>query len=131
MSGGKGKNKGGRSSVMTDEVLRKLEYAFAMGATDKEACFHAGIGASTLYDYQKENPEFSERKWGLKGSVVLKAKTNIASAIDKGDTDLSKWYLERKAKEEFSPRAEVTGADGEALLPPSLNINFVKPKSDD
>jgi Ca2+-binding EF-hand superfamily protein len=60
------KNKEGRPTVMTQETIQKLEQAFAFGSTDEEACFYANIGKSTLYDYIKANPEFSERKEALK-----------------------------------------------------------------
>jgi len=35
---------------------------FLISGTDEEACLYAGIGMSTLYNYQKENPVFQERK---------------------------------------------------------------------
>ena len=94
--------KRGRHTVMTPEIINKLEQAFAIDSTDEEACIFAGIGMSTLYDYQNRNPEFTERKRLLKEKLVLKARTNIANKINKGDVDLSKWYIERKKKKEFS-----------------------------
>ena len=94
--------KRGRPSVMTPEIINKLEQAYSIDATDEEACIFAGIGMSTLYDYQKQNPDFSERKRLLKDKLTFKARTNIANEINKGDADLSKWYLERKKKKEFS-----------------------------
>lgn len=104
--------KRGRPSVMTPEIINKLEQAYSIDATDEEACIFAGIGMSTLYDYQKQNPDFSERKRLLKDKLTFKARTNIANEINKGDADLSKWYLERKKKKEFSTQVvnEVTFA---------------------
>ena len=52
----------GRPLVVDDTILRELRIAFLMGYSDKEACVYAGIGESTLYDYQKSHPEFSEEK---------------------------------------------------------------------
>lgn len=107
-----GKKDTGRPTVMTPETLTKLEQAYSIDSTDEEACIFAGIGLSTLYSYQNENPEFIERKRLLKEKLVLKARTNIANEINKGDADLSKWYLERKKKKEFSTQVvnEVTFA---------------------
>ncbi|HYW81837.1 MAG TPA: hypothetical protein VFB30_01185 [Spirochaetia bacterium] len=34
----------GRKTVMTPEVVRKLEEAFSMDCTDEEACAYAGVG---------------------------------------------------------------------------------------
>jgi hypothetical protein len=95
-------NKVGRPTVMTDAMIGKLEMLFAKGLSDREACLIADITPSTLYDYCNKNPEFTERKELLKEKVKIQAKLNIAEAIENKDVDNSKWYLERKAKDEFS-----------------------------
>ena len=103
----------GRPTVVTGEVLRQLEEAFSVGATDREACFLADISESTLYLYQQENPGFSERKEALKEMPKYKAKKNVVGAIEKGDVQQSNWYLERKGKDDgFSSRTELTGQNG-------------------
>lgn len=109
------KNSVGRPTKMTKELIGKLEDAFSRGYTDTQACIHANIACSTLYDYCNLYPEFSERKEELKANPVLLAKNNIYDKIVEGDKDVSKWYLERKAKDEFSTRSEVTGKDGGAI----------------
>lgn len=103
-------NKVGRPTVMTEEMIRKLELLFAKGLTDREACLIADLSPSTLYDYCTANPEFAERKELLKEQPKTKAKLNIAEAIEKEDVDISKWYLERKAKDEFSTK-QIIDAD--------------------
>lgn len=101
------KRKGpGRPTVMTSEVLQKLEHGFSCGLTDKEACCYAGICEATLYNYCSSNPEFLERKELLKEQPKIKAKLVIAKAIDEGSLKTAQWYLERKAKDEFSTRQE-------------------------
>jgi hypothetical protein len=97
----------GRPTVMTEDVLQKLEYAFMRGLTDVEACLYADIGTTTLYNYCEENPEFRERKEELKKNPVVQAKLNVFEAIESKDIDMSKWYLERRAKDEFSTKQEV------------------------
>ena len=97
----------GRPTVMTEDTIHKLEYAFMRGLTDLEACLYANISKSTLYNYCEENPEFMDRKEELKQHPTAKARLNVTEAIEKGDTDLSKWYLERKAKDEFSTKQTV------------------------
>ncbi|MFD2207205.1 hypothetical protein [Kiloniella antarctica] len=101
----------GRPKKITADVLRKLEDAFKIGCTDKEACLAADIGESTLYDYCKANEDFSERKELLKQSPVFKARKSVVDALEK-DPDLALKYLERKVKKEFSTRTENTGEDG-------------------
>lgn len=111
------KKKVGRKTVMTQEVVTKLEEAFSRDCTDTEACLFAGISRMTLHRFQEDNPEFCDRKALLKDTLVLKARTNIAERIEKGDLETSKWYIERKKRGEFSTRQEVTGENGESLVP--------------
>lgn len=102
---------------MTDEVIRKLEEGFIKGFSDRQACLFADIAPSTLYKFCQEHPEFSERKELLKEQLKLRAKMNIAAALNEGNLSLSQWYAERTMKDEFSSRSEVTGADGQPLIP--------------
>ena len=100
------REKVGRPTILTPEIIAKLEQAFSMGCSDLEACFYADIGKTTLYNYQKANPEFVERKERLKERMIFKARTVIADALNKNDENTAKWYLERKKKDEFSTRSE-------------------------
>lgn len=109
------KPKVGRPTKMTSEILNKLEEAFIDDLTDQEACIYAGISHTTFYNYQKDNPEFIERKEQLRGALGIKAKENIAKAIRKGDKKTSKWWLSRKRKGEFSTRTELTGDEGKPI----------------
>jgi len=119
-------NKGGRPTSMTPETLDLLRQAFLFGATDEEACAFAKIGKSTLYDYQNAHPEFSEQKDQWKEDPILKAKKTVVDSLD--DTKNAQWYLERKKKDEFSPRSEVTGKDGKELTP--LLVKFISDEKD-
>jgi hypothetical protein len=101
----KKKNKGGRPTVMTESVVTKLEEMFAIGATDEEACFYAGIPKKTLYEYCKRTPGFRDRKEGLKDRPVLKARRTVVEDLEKPES--AKWYLERKRKNEFSQKQEI------------------------
>lgn len=101
----------GRPTVMTEAILDKLELLFSLGATDEMACSIANIHPATLYNYQQDNPEFVERKKSLKDMVTWQAKANIANKINKGDITQSNWWLERKAKDEFSTRSEHINAN--------------------
>lgn len=107
----------GRPTVMTEAMIGKLELLFAQGLSDREACLIADISPSTLYDYCTENPDFAERKELLKDKPKIKAKLNVAEAIENKDIDMSKWYLERKAKEEFSAKQIIDAdIDGEVTI---------------
>ncbi len=111
-----------RPTVMTPEVIAKLEEAFAWGCTDVEACLWAGIAEPTLYLYQDKNPKFIERKKALKETPVLLSRKAVVNAIKKGDRVTAMAYLDRKKKDEFSTRSEVTGKDGKDLPTPILKL---------
>ena len=86
----------GRPTVMTQIVLGKLEYAFSCESTDVQACNHAGINPDTLYQYCKDNPEFSERKAALKEDTGFHALVAQNEAIKKRDMPAVQKYLDRK-----------------------------------
>lgn len=99
------KHAGGRPTVFTPEVLQKLEQGFKIGLTDTECCCYADINLSTLYEYQKRNPEFLYKKEKWKQNPIAKAKHTIYKSLD--DPKTAQWYLERKCKEEFSTQSKV------------------------
>lgn len=118
------KSKRGRPTVMTQGVIDKLEQAFSAGATDGEACFYAGIATDTLYKYQVENPDYIKRKEALKNDLVLQSRFNVQKIIKSEDKDISKWYLERKKKDEFSIRTE---SDIQLQVEQIKGINYITP----
>lgn len=85
-----------RPTVMTPETIAKLEVAYLVGATDQEACCHAGIGMSTLYDYCNNNPKFSDKKEVLKNQPIMKAKIIVSDSLDKGDLTTAHRVIDRK-----------------------------------
>ena len=114
-AGKKESNPVGRPTVIDEITLLKLEEAYANHATDEQACFIANIGQSTLYKYQEDHPEFIERKRALKAMIGYQAKANIRRKIESGDLPTSQWWSERREKEDFSQRNELTGKDGDPL----------------
>lgn len=107
---------------MTEYVLGKLREAFLLGCTDTEACCLADINPDTLYTYQKENPDYVAQKNKWKEMPFILARTAIINGFSEKDGgNLAIKYLERKKKDEFSVRQEVTGKDGE-----KLNVGIVQ-----
>jgi hypothetical protein len=101
----KKKSNAGRPTVMTDEVLAKLEYAFGIGCSDREAVFYANVSLDALYDYCNKYPEFGERKEALKLNPIIKARETVCKAVETPQN--AQWYLERKRKDEFSLKQEL------------------------
>lgn len=106
----------GRPTVMTPQIIALLEEAFSWGCSDIEACLHANIGKTALYEYQKDHPEFTERKEELKENPILKARKSVVNALD-DDSELALKYLERRKKDEFSTRAELDHAHTFTQMP--------------
>lgn len=96
-----------KTNKQTPEAIKKLEEAFAIDASIQEAAFFAGITVQTYYNWIKNNPQLLERFTELRQKPVLAARNVIVSNIRAGSAETSKWYLERKAKAEFAPKAEV------------------------
>lgn len=94
----------GRPSIVTQRVIDKLEEAFAIGCSDREACLYANISMATLYNYQKVNKEFLERKEMLKEKPILRARQTVISNL--GDVNTAFRFLERKKSDEFGPRLD-------------------------
>lgn len=102
-----------RPTIFTKNVLQKLERAFAMDCTDEEASLYADISPSSLYNYQKINPEFLERKRVLRQTPVLKARQSIIKSLD--NPSFAFKYLERKRKQEFGNQISIV-SDGPKIF---------------
>lgn len=99
------------------EILNAKSEALLMaslqnGLTVEQSCRQAGIGTTTFYDRQANDPEFADKIKAAREFTEVNARRKVAEAINSGDMKTSRWYLERKAKREFSSRHEHTGADG-------------------
>ena len=105
---------------MDDLTVKKLEEAFSIGADVRAACCYANISHTTYYNWIKSFPKYEERFATLRDKPILKAYNTINRSLDQVET--AKWYLERKAKDEFSTRAEFTGKDGKDLPQPIINV---------
>ena len=123
-----GKFDTGRPTVMTKEVIDKLQQAFSIGCSDSEACAYANICQDALYKYQERNPEFTEWKHQLKQNPVLKAKNTVVKNLN--DPKIALEYLKAKCKDEFGIRTEITGANGQPIIPPIINIQPIKVKNE-
>jgi hypothetical protein len=107
--------KTGRPTTMTPETINKLKEGFAQGFSVRNACIWADISQDTYFNYCKKNPRFSEQCKTLQQKPLIKSILVINKALNEGDVSTAKWYAERKAKDEFSLRQELTGEDGDPI----------------
>lgn len=103
-----------RPTKMTEQTLKDLRAAFLYGATKEEASAYAGISKVTLYSYIEKHPEFVNEIQAWQSDPIMRAKRKVVSELDK-DVRNAQWYLERKKKDEFAVRQEVTGKEGDAI----------------
>lgn len=98
-------NKVGRPTVIIEVVVRKLESILQLGVSDGTACQYAKISRDTFYDHLKNDPHFSDRIQSAKDLVTIAAGKTVTNAIvnDK-DVATAKWWLERKAPDEFGDK---------------------------
>jgi len=118
------KRKVGRPTKDTPEVRAKLEEAAALDASVEEMAFYANISRETYYEIIKKDTVFSDRIAALRQRPVLKARQTIAKSLD--DPKNAQWYLERKRKNEFASRSEVSGPDGGAIEITGVDISVRK-----
>jgi|GEM_PF-4689247 len=100
------KGRTGRPSVMTQEVVTKLEHAFVYDCSVEEACLLAGISRNTYYEFIKHYPDFQDRIETLRNAPYLIARRTLIAAAEH-DADLALKILERKRKIEWSLRTEI------------------------
>ena len=85
------------------------------GSTQKDAAIMCGIVEETFYAWRKEKSEFSE---SLKKAHANHKKTLLKTIADASDKSwqAAAWILERRYKEDYSLRQELTGKDGDSLF---------------
>jgi len=122
--------KTGRPTIMTPETVRKIKEAFSQGFSVDNACIWAEISKPTFYSYCDNEIGFLDYCKALKQKPLIKSILVINKALNEGDVATAKWYAERKCKEEFSLRQEITGEDGEAIKIkiPEITVIFTDEK---
>lgn len=101
-----------------DVVVEKLEDAFRDGASISEACGLAGIDRQTYYNWLESVDGFSTKMEDAREWVNEIARAVVAQKITRRkDVETAKWWLERRVKEKFSTRNELTGVNGQDLIP--------------
>lgn len=104
----------GRKSLKTPETIDRLIEALATGHTRKDACTLADISDETLSNWMKKDLDFLEAV--KKAELVAKDQCiKIVRQAALKSWQAGAWYLERKYRDEFAQRQEVTGRFGGAI----------------
>lgn len=94
-------NLGGRPTVITDDVVQKLENVFKLGVTDAVACNYAKIAERTFYDHLRSDEGFRSLIQAAKDYARILACSVVIDAIKNKDIQAAKWFLEKRYPEEF------------------------------
>lgn len=110
-------------SKLTPENIKEMERRFRDGATILEAI--DGIMAeSTYHEHRKNKPEFAGQMDMAKEYITEIARGVVSKRIKRGDAEISKWWLERKNKNEFSTKTENDITSNGSTLTPIL-VQFI------
>ena len=91
------------------EKVRFLDY-FTDVPIQKYAAMHIGKSEDTISRWKGEDTEFADQIEAKKADYLRRSVTRIR-------LDDPKWIIERIYKKDFSVRRELTGAEGNRLLP--------------
>lgn len=98
---------------LNDAAWGAIIEAWENGLSDREASFRASkisgqdITADELRQWCKDDPELGELRANLQSELLSEAKLTVADALRGKDTRTARWYLERKAADEFSTKQAV------------------------
>lgn len=88
-----------------EKTVKKLEDAFAIGASIPEACYFANITKQTYYNWIKDNEELKEKFDRLREKPILKARQTVVDNLNKPEYAFR--YLEKKRKDEFGNETKI------------------------
>ncbi len=99
-----------------DLIVSDLKNAFMRDFTTERACRYAGLSTSQYYEWINKSDEFAMEMEKAKDYLMNQADQIIVDEIvTKKNSDVAKWFKERRDKARFSIRQEVTGKDGENM----------------
>ena len=106
-----------KPSGIKDATWGYVVEAWENGLSDREAAFFASkhedsdeITADDIRTWCKDNAEVGELRANLQSDLLSKAKIKIAESLGASDREAirtARWYLERKAADEFSTKQAV------------------------
>lgn len=137
---------GGRNSKLTEEVQTEFTRLIAQGIFVRQACEFIGISEQTIYNWMargsseilrlennprskpiaKEAPyvEFFRQVKKAENTAEVRSVTQWQQAIKDGDWRAAKDFLARRYPDRWSPRIEITGAEG-APVQVNMNVDVV------
>ena len=136
----------GRNTKLTEEVQGEFTRLISLGMFVRQACEFVGVSEQTIYNWMargsaevlrlennprskplaKEAPfvEFFRQVKKSENTAEVRSVTQWQNAIRDGDWRAAKDFLARRFPDRWSPRIEITGAEG-APVQVSMNVDVV------
>lgn len=89
-----------------EEVTEILRPFFELGCSVTKACKYAGIAQQTVDTWIQEDDELRLKIESWQNIINEKARATLKEGIEKGDKNSAQWWLERREKDDFSPKTE-------------------------
>jgi len=107
-----------------ETIIESLRESLELGFSRAKSCKMVGLDDTTLCKWVKADESLSMKLQDWENAINRIAMSNIRQQIitevDEEDKkkEMTKWWAERKMKDDFSTRTEQTGKDGEDLFDP-------------
>jgi len=92
--------KAGRPTVITEDVIAKLEAVKKLGVSNEIACDYANIHPATYYRHLESDEDFARRMRSAEYFANIAARQAVVKAIvEDKDVKAAQWWLERRDKD--------------------------------
>ncbi|CAB4150426.1 hypothetical protein UFOVP569_29 [uncultured Caudovirales phage] len=105
----------GRPTKYNIERVQKIMNALSAGNTRRDSCAYAGISEDTFASWLKDKPDFSDSIEKAEADAAVRNVSIIAKAAQEGTWQAAAWWLERRRKQDWAIRHELTGPDAGPL----------------
>lgn len=113
-------NSTGRPTILTPELVKKLEAAAQYDCSIPEMAFSAGISKQDLYNWINKDKALFDRLEALRNTPVIKARTAVVQGIVNFETGIE--YLKNKRSDEFNTKTTTELKGGLAVNKSALSI---------
>lgn len=114
---------------MDETKVKDLIKGFKNGLLIKEACFHIGITKRQYQYFVEVHPEFCDIREMCVAMNNIVARSNITKRLNEGHWEATKFWLERKIRDEFGKEErDKPSGEGENVLNNYGNIIALTPE---
>lgn len=94
-----------------EKIIELMKPKLKLGYSITKACKVIGFPQSTFATWLQNDRELRLKVFSWKNNISDKARKNLKEKILSGSEEESRWWLERKEKDEFSTRTEEITAE--------------------